>query len=103
MSRFLAEHPSPWGWNPLQYFGLPSQFMYVPGLHFAVAALIWLTGLPADYAYKLVTSMLAALGPVTVFLMVRYFTRSSGWAFGAALAYTLFSPCYGLIRQLDGD
>lgn len=103
MSRFLSEHPSPWGWNPLQYFGLPAQFLYVPGLHYLVAALIWLTGLPAEYAYKLVTATLAALGPVTVFLLARYFTRSSGWALGTALAYTLFSPSYGLIQELDGD
>ncbi len=32
MSRFLASNPSAWGWNPLQYCGQPTQFMYVPAL-----------------------------------------------------------------------
>ena len=30
MARFITAHPNPWGWNPFQYCGLPTQFLYVP-------------------------------------------------------------------------
>src|ERR1700676_4468261 len=26
MARFFSAHPNPWGWNPMQYCGLPAQF-----------------------------------------------------------------------------
>jgi hypothetical protein len=103
MSRFLANDPSAWGWNPLQYCGQPTQFMYVPALHYGAAAVSWTTGVPAADAYKLITATMACLGPVAMFALVFTLTRSRGWALTAALAYTFFSPLYGLIRQLDRD
>jgi hypothetical protein len=103
MSRFIAENPSMWGWNPLQYCGLPVQFMYVPALHYATAVLSWISRADPVYLYKLITATAACLGPVTLFLFMRYFTHSCGWAVAAAIAYTFFSPLYGLIRQVDRD
>ncbi len=38
MARFFAAHPNPWGWNPTQYCGLPTQFTYLPLLHYMVGA-----------------------------------------------------------------
>jgi hypothetical protein len=32
MARFLSQHPDPWGWNPLPYCGIPTQFLYVPNM-----------------------------------------------------------------------
>ncbi|MFN7544364.1 MAG: hypothetical protein ACK5TN_16405, partial [Acidobacteriota bacterium] len=32
ITRFIAEHPNPWGWNPQQYAGLPPPFTYPPQL-----------------------------------------------------------------------
>ena len=40
MARFISQHPNPWGWNPLPYCGLPTQFMYVPNLPYLSALFI---------------------------------------------------------------
>jgi hypothetical protein len=103
MARFVTENPSMWGWNPLQYCGLPVQFMYVPALQYATAAFSWISRGDPVYIYRLLTATAACLGPVTMYLFVRYFTKSRGWAAAAALVYTFFSPSYGLIRQVDRD
>ncbi len=103
MARFFTEHPNPWGWSALQYCGLPSQFVYLPALHYGTAVISAISGIEPAYAYRLLTASLACLGPVTFFLFVLFFTRSRGWALAAALSYTFFSPLYGLIRQLDQD
>ena len=99
MARFINAHPNPWGWNPLQYCGLPTQFMYLPALHYTVALL---PGDPA-YGYKLLTATLACLGPVTLYIACVFFTGSRLWAVLTALAYTFYSPMYGLISQADKD
>ena len=104
MARFLASHPNPWGWNPQQYCGLPTQFTYLPGLPYLAALLI--RALPAwepGHVYRIVAATLACLGPVTLFLFSLYFTRNRWWALAAALAYTFVSPVYGLARQIDKD
>lgn len=103
MSRFIAANPNPWGWNRLQYGGLPTQFMYVPALHYASAFLSWTLGMTPMYAYKVLTAVMACLGPVAMFVFVLTWTRSRWWALAAALSYTFLSPLYGLIQQIDGD
>ena len=37
ISRFITEHPNPWGWNPFVYCGLPTQSLYLPVVPYAVA------------------------------------------------------------------
>lgn len=103
MSRFLAEHPSAWGWNPLQYCGQPTQFMYVPALHYVSAAGSWMTGISPAYSFKLLTATMACLGPVAFFFFVYTWTKSRRWALLAALGFTFFSPLYGLVAQIDKD
>jgi hypothetical protein len=103
MARFVSAHPDPWGWNPLQYAGLPTQFMYLPGLPYLTAALTHLSGAPPEYVYRLVTAVLACLAPTVLFLFAYYFTRSRWWALAAALGYTFFSPAYGLFPAVEKD
>ncbi len=104
MSRFIAAHPNPWGWNPLQYCGVPTALMYLPLVHYLGAPLSWiLPGVDAAYAHRIVTATFACLVPVSVFFFVRYFTRSLWWALGTALSYTFFSPLYGLIEAISRD
>jgi hypothetical protein len=102
-ARFFAAHPSPWGWNPTQYCGLPAQFTYMPGLPYLAAAMSRLMPVQPDYAYRIVSSTFACLGPVTLFVFVFYFTRNRWWALAAALAYTFFSPSYYLVHAIDVD
>jgi hypothetical protein len=104
MARFFAAHPNPWGWNPTQYCGLPTQFTYLPLLHYVVgAAHAVLPFADLEHVYRLVTVFLTMLGPVTLFLLALFFTKSRRWAFAVAITYTLFSPVYGLIAQIDHD
>ena len=104
MVRFFADHPNPWGWNPTQYCGLPAQFTYLPGLPYLASALVWaVPSLEPEQAYRILTATLACLGPVALFFLVLYFTKDWRWALAAALAFTLFSPAYGLIRTIEKD
>ena len=104
MARFFAANPNPWGWNPTQYGGLPAQFTYLPSLPYVAGLISRLApSLEPDYAYRLLASTFACLGPATLFLFVLYFTRSRWWALAAALAYTFFSPSYYLVHTIDVD
>ena len=103
MARFIAQHPNPWGWNPTQYGGMPTQFMYVPLLPYTAAAASWVTGADPAYAYRCVTATFALLAPLSLFALVLYFLRAPWWAFATAAAYLLCSPSYGLIEAVDQD
>lgn len=102
-ARFVAENPNPWGWNPQQYCGQPTLSTYVPLLPYTAAALSWTTDIDPVYSYKLLTGVLACLGPVTLFLFVLFFTGNLTWSALAASGYIFFSPLYGLIQQMDKD
>lgn len=103
MSRFIAEHPNPWGWNPYPYCGLPVQFLYLPLVHYATAMVHWLSGIPVEHAYRWLVAAMLCMAPVTVFAMVRVFTRSAYWALAASFACVFFSPSYGLFRAIAHD
>lgn len=103
MARFVAQHPNPWGWNPTQYGGMPTQFMYLPVMPYTAALLSWVTGVDAAFAHRLVAAALATLAPVTLFALVWYFTRSRRWALATGAGYLVFSPLYGLIEAVDHD
>ncbi|MCC6586184.1 MAG: hypothetical protein IT168_05645 [Bryobacterales bacterium] len=104
MAVFISEHPDPFGWNPLQYGGMPTQFWYLPGIPYLSALAINLVPhLKPEHIYRLVTVTLACLPPVTLFLMVLYFTRNRAWAFIAGFAYTFLSPAYLLYPDIFRD
>ena len=103
MARFFYLHPSPFGWNAMQYCGLPAQFTYLPGLQYIAATLAHLLPMEPAYIYRMLAAALACLGPSTVFLFVAYFTRQRWWALAAALGYTLVSPLYGIVSTIDQD
>jgi hypothetical protein len=104
MSRFLAQHPNPWGWNPLQYCGLPVQFMYVPLLPYLSALGIRLVPhVSPDQIFRATVSLAACLGPVTLFFFALHFTRKRRWALVAALVYSFLSPSYGLFPAVEKD
>jgi len=103
MTKFFAEHPNPWGWNPFAYCGLAAQFLYLPLVHYVSIGAAWLGRIPATNAYELVTGLAMCMGPVTVFAMVFYFTRSRKWALIAAVTYLFFSPSYSMFLKVDKD
>lgn len=103
ITRFIAEHPNPWGWNPQQYAGQPTQFTYPPALPYTAAALHWVTGMDPFHAYRSVISTFACLGPVALAFAFFSFTGSAGWALLLSLCYSIGSPVYGLFEKIDGD
>ena len=103
-ARFISAHPNPWGWNPFQYCGLPTRFLYVPVLPYLTAFLAKvLPHVQLDYVYRVTVSLATCLGPVTLFLFALFFTRSRRWSFLAALAYSFLSPSYGLFPAVERD
>ncbi|PWU05075.1 MAG: hypothetical protein C5B51_15445 [Terriglobia bacterium] len=104
MARFISAHPNPWGWNPFQYCGVPTQFLYLPGLPYLTALLVRVFPHSSpDYVYHLITAIFAFLGPVVVFFFALYFTRSLTWSAVVSIAYSLFSPAYGLFPAVEKD
>lgn len=104
MARFLSQNPNPWGWNPLPYCGLPTQFMYVPALPYFSA--LWIRLLPhtsPDMVWRTIVSLMTCLGPVTLFFFALYFTGSRRWSFAMALAYSFLSPSYALFPAVEKD
>jgi hypothetical protein len=103
-ARFISAHPNPWGWDPLQYCGIPTRFLYVPALPYLTALTVRLTPhVPLDYTYRAMVSLATCLGPVTLFLFALFFTRSRRWSLLAALAYSFLSPSYGLFPAVEKD
>ena len=103
-ARFISDHPNPWGWNPNQYCGLPTRFMYVPALPYLTALVVHMApAVHLEYVYRFIVSLATCCGPVTLFLFALRFTRNRRWAFVAALAYTLVSPSYGLFPAVEKD
>jgi hypothetical protein len=104
MARFVSAHPNPWGWNPLPYCGLPTQFLYLPALPYATAlASMVAPNVAPEYLYRLITAIAACLAPVALFLFALRFTGSRKWAAAAALAFALMSPAYGLFPHVEKD
>jgi hypothetical protein len=104
MSRFLSEHPNPWGWNPFPYCGLPVQFMYVPAMpYLASIGIRLLPHVAPDNIFRTIVSVATCFGPVTLFFFALHFTGRKRWALAAALAYSLLSPSYGLFPAIEKD
>ena len=104
IARFVSAHPNPWGWNPFQYCGLPTRFLYVPALPYLTAALAHLAPhLDLAHIYRIVVSVATCAGPVTAFFFALYFTKSRRWSLVAALVYSLLSPSYGLFPAVEKD
>jgi len=103
-ARFVANHPNPWGWNPFQYCGIPTRFLYVPVLPYLTAALAHLMPhVDLAHIYRTVVSLATCAGPVTAFFFALHFTRSRRWSLVAALVYSLLSPSYGLFPDVEKD
>lgn len=104
IARTIAANPHPWSWNPLQYNGLPTQFLYLPLLPYAATlATRLLPGVEFPYLWRLLVAAATCCAPLAVWWLVRLFTRSALWATLSALAWTLWSPGYALFQQLDSD
>lgn len=104
MGRFLAYHPNPFAWNPLQYSGLPTHFWYPPILPYLTAfCLRTLPSIGPLETYRWVATVFVCLVPVSMLGFVWWFTRSAAWASVAAVLYTFVSPVYLIFPAIDRD
>ena len=103
-ARFIDEHWPYVGWNPLWYLGFPFHLFYSPLLPYLVAAvhkLPLLLSIPA--AYRFVTAVAYVLGPVTLYLFVRYLMKRELTAVLAALAFSLMPSFVYVIGEVRAD
>ena len=96
--------PNPWGWNPLPYCGLPTQFMYVPALPYLTA--LFIAPAAARYAgldlpHHRRADDLPGSGDAVFLRAVLH--GQPRWAFAMALAYSLLSPSYALFPAVEKD
>ncbi len=104
MAKFISEHPNPFGWNPLQYKGLPTHNWYLPVLPYVSAfAIKLLPFLRAEHVYRLIVVTIVCFGPVSMFLFALEFTRSRRWSFIASLLYMFLSASYVLFPAVTSD
>ncbi|MFQ5812380.1 MAG: hypothetical protein ACE5I2_04205 [Anaerolineae bacterium] len=103
-ARFIDENWPYVSWNPLWYLGFPFHLFYSPLLPYLVAAVHKLPlALSTAAAYRLVTAFAYVLGPVTLYLFVRYLTKRELTAVLAALAYSLMPSFIYLIGSVRAD
>jgi hypothetical protein len=72
--------------------GTPLESAYAPLVPALTAWIAKVRGTPHDVAFETVSGLVYCLGPVTLFLMTWLWTRASGFAFAAALFYSLTAP-----------
>lgn len=103
-ARFITENWPYAGWNPLGYLGFPFHLFYAPLLPYLVAAVHKLPlALSTAAAYRVVTAFAYVLGPVTLYLFVRYLTKRELTAVLAALAYSLMPSFVYVIGGVRSD
>jgi hypothetical protein len=104
MAKFVSENPNPFGWNPLQYKGLPTHDWYLPVLPYTAGlAIKAVSFLKPEHVYRLVVVTCTCLGPVTMFLFVLEFTRRRRWALISSLLYMFCSAGYVLFETIKAD
>lgn len=102
-ARYARDHWPDFDWCRFWYVGLPFRNAYVPALHLTAAAVSWFLHISAALAFHHVVTVMYCLGPVTLFWMAFRLSRSAGWSFAAAMAYSLISPSAFLVADIRRD
>lgn len=100
--RMIAAFPD-FGWWREWYMGIPFQNSYPPLLHAGVAAVAAATPMSTALSYHLVTASLYALGPVTLFALMRRLGGGNATAAASAILYSVLSPSSWLIESVRHD
>jgi len=103
ISRYMAAHPFDMMWWPFWDCGLPFQNTYFPLLHMLVAAFAKLAGCSVALSFHAVCAFFYCLGPMAVFLLAWKMSERAGYAFFAALLYSLVSPSSWLVPAIAAD
>lgn len=88
-ARYAAQHPGA-NWNPLWYAGFPFHLVYPPAFPYLLAALSRIVpSLSIPQWYRILTGVMYALGPSTLYLFALYLTRKRSAALATALVYSI--------------
>lgn len=79
-------------WWPYWDCGIPFEFTYAPLVPALTAILAALRGISHELAFQSITGLAYGAAPLTLFLMAWLLTRAAGYAFAAALVYSLTAP-----------
>ena len=79
-------------WWPYWGGGLPFQFTYAPLIPVLIAVWTAVTGVSHILAFQSIAGVVYCLIPLTLFTMAWLLMRAPGYAFAAALCYSLLSP-----------
>lgn len=102
ISRYMLEGGGG-GWWPVWYNGIPAQNAYPPLLHALVAVLAATEGVSPALAHHQFATVVYALAPVGMFLLVLRMARCLRTAMFAGLAFSLVSPSTLLIPWARAD
>jgi hypothetical protein len=100
LARYIVAHFPHLAWFPLWYGGIPYPDTYPPLLHFTVAGVAAAARISPALAYHIVTAVVYALGPVTVFWAAWRLGAGRVPAWLAGLGYSLVSPTCFLVREV---
>jgi hypothetical protein len=78
-------------WWPYWDGGIPFEFTYLPGIPFLTSVVAAVGHVPALMAFNTVAGIVYCLAPLTLFVTVWLLMRAPGYAFLAALFYSLTS------------
>jgi hypothetical protein len=100
MLKDRLPHPD---WQPLWYCGTRFDYIYPPALRYGTALISKLGGVSTARAYHFYTAVLYSLGIVSVYWLVRVWTRSRAGALLASAGVALFSPSFLLLSDYRVD
>jgi hypothetical protein len=103
ISRWAMDHWNDRIWFPLWFGGSPFHRVYQPGLHLSVAELARILHWTPEHSYHFLTGLAYALGPVSLFWLCYRITGRKGYAFFAALLYSLISATTLFSGEVRGD
>jgi hypothetical protein len=102
-ARYLMDHwPHP-QWQPLWYTGTRFDYVYPPALRYGTALIAKVFGVLPVRGYRLYTGLFYCLGIAGVYLLIRVGARSRRAAWIGALAATLTSPAFLILKPFRYD
>ena len=90
-------------WQPRWYAGTRTDYVYPPGLRYAVAILSGVVHITPAHAYHIAIGLFYIFGIVAVYLWTRTAVKDRASAWLAAAGVALLSPCFLLLPDFRAD
>lgn len=103
IARYAMDHHGDLSWWPLWFGGMPYHTVYCPLFPHLVALSAWVFRASPALAFHAMSALFYAMGPVTLFWMAWWFSRSLPWSLLAGLLYSSVSPAAILFPLIRND